>query len=360
MIAHKRERSDARMKMSKKILASLILIGLLAAAAAIGTYAWFSSTRTMNPGFYTAHLDLELNAREDWGTVLGNMAPGENGVQIFDLKSHGTTASYSELEISYEAPCLCVSNGTTEWAEVSIPVDIALEDITQLSFLKKVVQGYCGWSTAYPSGWNPNVILAIDADNDGDFDGDLLGYHFGTGIKSDAFVEGECPVGLTAYDTDFVLLGAISEMAWWGADVNGLLVDAPYGPLSGFQTQSWGEINPTDHVKFIKIVIGGSGSWMDERAYVRDIKLNNQLQTLPDIGEVITVTVEEWDGSNWVPVDPVGSTLKQWAGYTMKILDDSDGVGSVRITLHFKESAGNEYQSICGQITFTFTLWQGP
>ena len=346
--------------MNKKILASLILIGLLGAAAGIGTYAWFSSTRERNPGFYTAHLDLELNERYDWGDykILDNMAPGEDRVQIFDLKGHGTTASYSELEISYEAPCLCVGDGTKDWAEVSIPVDIALQDITQLSFWKKVV-------SYGASGWNPNVYLCVDANGNGVFESDVAGYHRSTVggatpeaaaakyVAPDAFIALETPVGLTAYDLDFALVPAFS-MSAWAVDANGE-VSYDYGAgLAQFATNSFGEINPTDRVKFIKIVIGGSGNWMDEVAYVKDISLNGGLLPLPDIGEVITVTVTDQEGTT------VTRSLKNWVGKKMKILDNRDGVGWVKVTLHFKESASNEYQSICGNIDFTFTLWQGP
>jgi hypothetical protein len=114
-------------------------------------------------------------------------------------------------------------------------------------------------------------------------------------------------------------------------------------------------------VKCIKLVIGGSGSWVDERAYVKDISLNGVPQPLPDIGEVITVKVEEWRGTWWTTLSE-GYTLKEWKEVPgkVKVLDDFGGVGAVRITLHFKESAGNEYQNICGDIDFTFTLWQGP
>lgn len=175
---------------------------------------------------------------------------------------------------------LSVVNGVADWAEVSIPIDIALKDINTLTFWKKVIEGYCGWNPeGYPGGWNPNIVLAIDADNDGDFDGDIPSYHTGGGIGSDAFVEGEFRVGLTEHDSTFTFVNALTDMVWWGADTDGV-VNRPCGPLSGFQTQSWGAINPTDHIKFIKIVIGGAGSWMDETAYVDMVTINGNTYDL--------------------------------------------------------------------------------
>jgi len=203
----------------------------------------------------------------------------------------GTAEWSAKMKTSgYYSAKLCVEDGAKDWAEVSIPVDIPLNQINQLTFLKKVVSGTCSWNPdAYPCGWNPNVILAIDADGDGDFDGDLPSYHFQGSLGSDAFIEGEFPTGLTEYDTDFEFINAIEEMAWWGADEDGIL-DALYGSLETFQTQSWGKIDPTDHVKYIKIVIGGTGSWTAETAYVDDVTINEETVDLePRVLEILEI-----------------------------------------------------------------------
>jgi predicted ribosomally synthesized peptide with SipW-like signal peptide len=374
-VAQKRKE---KWKMDKKILVSLILIGLLGAAAGIGTWAYFSSTRTMNLGFNTASLNLELGVDYDWGTVLGNMAPGEDREQIFRLTNTGTTSgSYSTLQISYEAPCLCVSDGATDWAEISIPVDIALKDINQLSFWEKI-------DLFGAKGWDVNVILGIDLDGDGVFEANLPAWH-GIGgtmhqavdLHGDTFAEMDGKLGPLTADLSWTEIDALATPRWWtpNKDGNGLS-----GSGSGFTVPpalyctfadlllrignpTWDTNIPNTNVKVkvIKLVIGGAGSWVDERAYVRDISLNGVLHPLPDIGEVITVKVWEWDGSSWILVHE-GSTLKQWNGWTgcPHILAGHNGVGAVKITLHFIESAGNEYQHICGDIDFTFTLWQGP
>ena len=371
--------------MKKKILASLILIGLLAAAAAIGTWAYFSSTRTMNPGFYTASLNLDVGVDYDWGTykILDNMAPGDDCEQVFRLYSTGSIGgSYSELEISYQAPMLGVEDGSTQWAEVSIPVDIAIEDITGLTFWEKIdLHG--------DSGWDVNVILGVDCDGDGVFEADLPAWH-GIGVvaphdpatlRGDSFVEmdgwlgylgGGTPYAGLSKDVDWTKIDSnVVDYGWWTPDITGTKF-AYFGSIMGgsfADFQAWldganddGRIDLGDRVKCIKLVLGGSGSWMNECAYVKNIKLDGVLQPLPDIGEVITVYVDEYYAGAWHALPGGrGATLKAWAGYKLSpILKASDGVGPVRVTLHFDEKAGNEYQSICGNIEFTFTLWQGP
>lgn len=191
-----------------------------------------------------------------------------------ELETRGddaTTEWTDEIEPGNYSVKLYVGDGGVNMAAVVFEVDIALKDINTLSFRK--------WVAAYgSSGWNPSVILGIDADGDGQYEAtDDLGWHFThdpSDLGDDAFIEGEFPIGLTATDTDWVAVDAITEMKWWGADASGnVYPTADYAALNatdGFQEISAGVIDPTDRVKVVKIIIGGSGSWMDETTYVDD------------------------------------------------------------------------------------------
>ena len=194
----------------------------------------------------------------------------------FDTYPHeGADASVvwtDEIDPGNYSVKLSVGDGGANMVAVVFEVDIALQDINTLSFRK--------WVSAYgSSGWNPSVILGIDADGDGQYEAtDDLGWHFThnpADLGDDAFIEGEFPTGLTATDTDWVAVDAITEMKWWGADASGnVYPTAGYAALNatdGFQETVAGVIDPTDHVKMVKIVIGGSGSWMDETVYIDDV-----------------------------------------------------------------------------------------
>ncbi len=189
-----------------------------------------------------------------------------------ELQSYGNgTAQWSADTANSGSYSVKLDTGIepwNDWAEVSIPVDIPLKDISSLSFWKMVVAGYCS-PASYPCGWNPGIMLAIDADGNGSFDGDI---NLAGSLGGDAYVAGEFTKGLTEYDSAFVLVDACNDMAWWGADSTGW--SPYYGSLSGFQAEYWGEIDPDDHVKLIKIVIGSTGSWMDETVYVDDLTIN--------------------------------------------------------------------------------------
>ena len=196
-------------------------------------------------------------------------------VQQGELETHGAgTAQWSDDG----DPCsgeywwkLYVPDGTADMAAVAFDCDIALEDITTLTFYKKV--------TSYgASGWNPSVILLIDADGDGLEFGisEAMEWHFthsGTLLGDDAFVECESPTGLSAFDTICIQLDAFA-MSAWGADASGFLYGTGGYPagLAGFQSGGpYGAIDPTDKVLMVAIVIGGAGSWMNETADIDDV-----------------------------------------------------------------------------------------
>ena len=65
---------------SKKILASVMVVGLLALALGYGTYSYFSDTKTSTSNTFiagTLKLDGAGFATFDLGSVIGNMAPGD-------------------------------------------------------------------------------------------------------------------------------------------------------------------------------------------------------------------------------------------------------------------------------------------
>ena len=241
-----------------------IAVTLVMATILIGYFA---------PGWYTWTVSYTINPLTSFEEiVIPKTTGGTVGCACwpdFDFEKYGDDA-YVWWEDGSVG--MYVGDGSNDWAGVDIEVDIQLKDIAKLSFWKMV-------SSFGASGWNPNIILAIDADGDGDFDGNLPEWHFDHGtLGGDGFVEGESPLPLGAYDTDFVEIDAMHDFKWWGADDSGFL-PAPYVALddpTGFQYNSFGNINPTDRVMFIKIVIGGASSWMEEKAYVRLLSMNDE------------------------------------------------------------------------------------
>ncbi len=196
------------------------------------------------------------------------------------------------LDLSYYP--LYVNDGSTDWDEVSIPVDIAIEDIYELSFWEKI-------DLHSTSGWDVNVILGVDCDGDGDFEADIEEWHIGTNhhtlpvLHGDSFVEMDGMYGVINYGACGGLCGDLGwtevdaynapgmGWAWWTPNDLGTGFASFWDGAGLDDFQAWLDnngddslIDVGDRVKVLKLVIGGSGSWMDETAYVDLARINGE------------------------------------------------------------------------------------
>jgi predicted ribosomally synthesized peptide with SipW-like signal peptide len=80
------------MKMQKKILVSMMVIGLVAALAGAGLYAYFSDTETSSSNTFTAGtLKISLGESETTEISISNMAPGDvTGDWVITITNTGT------------------------------------------------------------------------------------------------------------------------------------------------------------------------------------------------------------------------------------------------------------------------------
>jgi predicted ribosomally synthesized peptide with SipW-like signal peptide len=103
--------------MDKKILVSMMVIGLVAALAGAGLYAYFSDTETSTGNTFTAGtLDLKVDGQDDGGTVayytLSNMKPGDVTVYYkWVLKNTGSLPG--KLSVTF-SPITNNENGVVE------------------------------------------------------------------------------------------------------------------------------------------------------------------------------------------------------------------------------------------------------
>jgi len=193
----------------------------------------------------------------------------------------GGTAEWSSDEYHSESRSakLYVVNGGTDWAEISIPVDIAIESFTALSFYEYI-------DDYDPNGFTVQVILGIDADGDDDFEADLAAWHQGpdshtaTPLKGDTFIEFEFAGGEGPTKDTWTERDALNDFSVWLPKADGTSGGMGYyGPYSGFLallegTSDDSAIDAGMRVKEVILQIGGSGSWMAETAYVDDVTIN--------------------------------------------------------------------------------------
>lgn len=246
------------------------------------------------------------------------------GAETTDI-SYGSvgdgTAGLSILEAhlgEYSAE-FYVSNGGADWAEVSIPVNIALKDITELNFWE-YIESYT------PNGWSVNVLLGVDADDDGDFEADVAAWHQGATMHTLEVLHGDSFVQTDGADGnpetgEWMETDALSITQWWTPDESGAgfakadsYPGTFYDSFANFVDVFLPDVTQTSlipdadaRVKCVKLVIGGSGSWMDEKAYVDDVTIDGNTYDFEFAeGEPVEAKVTG-DGS--ITSDDAGTTV---------------------------------------------------
>jgi len=204
------------------------------------------------------------------------------------------------------------------WAGVDVEVDIPLKDITELSFWEKV-------KSFNKNGWDVNVILGIDLDGDGDFEANLPRWH-GVGgamhqaadLHGDTFAEMDGALGPLAAPLDWTKINTLTTPRWWtpNKNGNGLSIDM-YDNWSNFKSKIGAGTHDTNipsldvKVKLIKLVIGGSGSWMNETAFVDHAKLNGNV-IIDEPVHWITSETEVWLSAKDQEPHPSGVKTTYW------------------------------------------------
>lgn len=252
------------------------------------------------------------------------VANADSGTATFETAGNGTAGwSTEQVHNGYYSAKLYVADGSQDWAGVKIPVDIAIEDIASLSFWEYI-------DLLDTSGWDVNVILGVDCDGDGVFESDVIDWHIGAGqhtaaaLGDDSFVEMDGWGGLTggtftppvtyaglSGDVPWTSVNAYDGVTygWWTPDAAGTgwayfgsMASGPLGPATDSTSfQAWldgpnddGRIDKGDRVKVVELVLGGSGSWANQAAFVDNITMNGVTYKLePGSGVPLTVDVPE-------------------------------------------------------------------
>jgi len=186
--------------------------------------------------------------------------------ETFQTIGNGT-AEWSNIE-NHSAPYsarLYVPNGAVDIAAVEYEVDIALEDITELSFWQKISNTY-----------GVNVILGIDTDGDGVYEAQDKPWHFShnpADLGDDSFISMD---GMNPSTGSWEEVDTTGISQWWTPNNagDGFCAEFGWNYLSDIQSTAKCRVEPTDRVKVIRLVIGGSGAWMNKVAFVDDININ--------------------------------------------------------------------------------------
>jgi len=106
MIAQRRERRNDKMKMNKRVLAGLIVIGILALMIGWGAYAYFSDTETSKGStFQAGTIDLAVNDENPWDSAMftfTDVKPCENLTEFkINITNVGNNPGVLTFSIDY-------------------------------------------------------------------------------------------------------------------------------------------------------------------------------------------------------------------------------------------------------------------
>ncbi len=131
--------------MNKKIIISLLLVGVLAFGLGLGSYAWFTSQATSTDNTFTTGR-LSVNNETAFNTAqvglvnLGNLKPGDLERFTFDVKNTGT------LEMKYRFKLTGITGGLTTGDH---PLEISIDNVNWA----KISENYFE---------NDSYVLALD------------------------------------------------------------------------------------------------------------------------------------------------------------------------------------------------------
>lgn len=104
--------------LNKKMLLSLLVIGVVSVTAGAGTWAYFSDTETSTANTFTAGT-LNLLEDTEFSMTAGPMAPGESDTQWYNVSNDGT------LDLNISSMTLTVTGESDGTGNTDYPTNIS-------------------------------------------------------------------------------------------------------------------------------------------------------------------------------------------------------------------------------------------
>jgi hypothetical protein len=167
---------------------------------------------------------------------------------------------------------LRVNKGEKRAVAVGLPVNVALDAITSLTFWRR--------ATAFTAGWSPVVLLGLDLTGDTRYRARDLRWEFSSPgyepalLRGDTFIQCEAAGPLAGPDGAFVQVNVLTDYNCYHPAPSGIGYAGHYGPLSDYQAAQIDNIPPGATVRMIKIIAGGSPNWQNFRALVDVVEVN--------------------------------------------------------------------------------------
>jgi hypothetical protein len=204
--------------------------------------------------------DIHNGTLRSWDLARGSIGSGriaDGSVRLGDLTKQSRDDLMRTADVDSVGHLLYVENGAAEIAHLTFRVrkPVALEDF-DLTFFQELVYG--------TGSFGANVILGIDANEDGRYRADDLGWHDGLSgakLRNDTFVELD---GLAPTE---VKVDAPNVPQWYTPNQAGdgfAQGTSCYATLADLASCDGGiRFDANDKVHVVRILLGGSSSWND-------------------------------------------------------------------------------------------------
>jgi hypothetical protein len=230
----------------------------------------------------------------------------------------GTAGSGASITVGVSDVMLHTDDGGVGSAYVRLTIDggIALNAITSLSYDAKLT---AFTNTDWPT--RLEVVLNIDADNDGTLEGTGLAWmtpaasHLPSALGDDNFLSGDGPK-VTSVDTDYATwdaLGIESGYRYWSANETKDGFGSYYSNFSTVLGTNLPEagIDVTDKVYSIDFICGTSSNWLNTDVYVHSVELNGTTYAVPG-PTCMFVLAGDLDGDCKVDFADLKILCEQW------------------------------------------------
>jgi len=188
---------------------------------------------------------------------------------------------------------LYVDDGTQQMSTLTYELDkpLAFEDVDLTFFQELVHEG------AAASGFGANVILGVDANDDGHYDAKDLAWHVGTNPQDPALLKGDTFVEMDGLPPSETKVTAQDVAQWYtpgqagppnafannaGCEYNQTLVD-----FVNNCTASTGDNGPRfdagDKIEVIRLVLGGSSSWQDVAYRLTTLGVGGEIKEIDQV-----------------------------------------------------------------------------
>jgi hypothetical protein len=200
-------------------------------------------------------------ARDIRPGAIGTGRIADRTIRVADLASSTRAALTRGADLDSVGHLLYVDDGAANITHLTYTLaqPVALADF-DLTFFQELIHG--------SGSAGASVILGVDANGNGSYRADDLGWHLGATLHNPAELGADTFVEMDGIDPNTAKVDAPGVPQWWSPNAAGDGSDnvdpACYNTLATLLADCEDvRFEPTDRVHIVRLVLGGSSAWSD-------------------------------------------------------------------------------------------------